>query len=107
MNFVGGHQARWIDGKQVNCDTPPFVTLEIGAWSENLDPAKTFVCLLASITICLLVLRVSHFDYAWLLARSLDYQLGTPRGRYDEHNNKFSLSKKPRFNQPVGERNHF
>jgi hypothetical protein len=29
---------------------------------------------------------------------------GTPRGRYDEHNSKFSLSKKPRFNRPVGER---
>jgi hypothetical protein len=24
-------------------------------------------------------------------------QLGTPRGMYDEHNSKFSLSKKPRF----------
>jgi hypothetical protein len=24
-------------------------------------------------------------------------QLGTPRGRYDEHRRKFSLSKKPRF----------
>jgi hypothetical protein len=29
-------------------------------------------------------------------------QLGTPRGRYDEHINKFSLSKKPRFIEPVG-----
>jgi hypothetical protein len=26
-------------------------------------------------------------------------QLGTPRGRYDEHSGKFSLSMKPRFNQ--------
>jgi hypothetical protein len=43
----------------------------------------------------------------YLLVRSLDYQLGTPRGRYDEHNSKFSVSKKPRFNRPVGERNHF
>ena len=25
--------------------------------------------------------------------------LGTPRGRYDEHSSKFSLSKKPRFNR--------
>jgi hypothetical protein len=24
-------------------------------------------------------------------------QFGTPRGRYDEHSSKFSLSKKPRF----------
>jgi hypothetical protein len=31
----------------------------------------------------------------------------TPRGRYDEHISKFSLSMKPRFNRPVGERNHF
>jgi hypothetical protein len=28
--------------------------------------------------------------------------LGTPRGRYDEHSSKFSLSKKPRFIEPVG-----
>jgi hypothetical protein len=34
-------------------------------------------------------------------------QLGTPRGRYDEHSGKFSLSIKPRFNRPVGERNYF
>jgi hypothetical protein len=31
----------------------------------------------------------------------------TPRGRYDEHRSKFSLSMKPKFNRPVGERNHF
>jgi hypothetical protein len=31
----------------------------------------------------------------------------TPRGRYDEHNSKFSLSMKPKFNRPVGERNYF
>jgi hypothetical protein len=29
-------------------------------------------------------------------------QLGTPRGRYDKHSCKFSLSKKPRFIKPVG-----
>jgi hypothetical protein len=29
-------------------------------------------------------------------------QLGTPRGRYDEHSIKFSLSKKLRFVDPVG-----
>jgi hypothetical protein len=29
-------------------------------------------------------------------------QLGTPRGRYDEHSSKFSLTKKPRFVDPVG-----
>jgi hypothetical protein len=33
-------------------------------------------------------------------------QLGTPRGRYDKHSGKCSLSMKPRFNRPVGERNH-
>jgi hypothetical protein len=31
----------------------------------------------------------------------------TPRERYDEHNSKFSLSMKPKFNRLVGERNHF
>jgi hypothetical protein len=34
-------------------------------------------------------------------------QFGTPIGRYDEHNNKFSLVKKPRFIEPVGERTNF
>jgi hypothetical protein len=29
-------------------------------------------------------------------------QLETPRGRYDEHSRKSSLSKKPRFIEPVG-----
>jgi hypothetical protein len=36
-------------------------------------------------------------DAGWMIT-----QLGTPRGRYDEHSNKFSLSKKPRFVDPVG-----
>ena len=31
----------------------------------------------------------------------------TPRGRCDEHSSKFSLSTKPRFNRPVGERRDF
>jgi hypothetical protein len=31
----------------------------------------------------------------------------TTIGRYDEHNSKFSLSMKPKFNRPIGERNHF
>jgi hypothetical protein len=34
-------------------------------------------------------------------------QLGTPRGRYDEHSSKSSLSKKLRFIKPVGERTNF
>jgi hypothetical protein len=34
-------------------------------------------------------------------------QLGTQRGRYDEHNNKSSLSMKLRFIKPVGERTNF
>jgi hypothetical protein len=34
-------------------------------------------------------------------------QLGTPRGRYDEHSNKSFLSIKPRFIKPVGERTNF
>jgi hypothetical protein len=33
--------------------------------------------------------------------------LGTPRGRYDEHSSKSSLSMKPRFVEPVGERTNF
>ena len=31
----------------------------------------------------------------------------TPRERCEEHSNKFSLSSKPRFNRPVGERRGF
>jgi hypothetical protein len=31
----------------------------------------------------------------------------TPKGRGDEHNNKFFLSTKPSFNPPVGERHDF
>jgi hypothetical protein len=34
-------------------------------------------------------------------------QLGNPRGRYDEHNDKFPSIVKARFNRPVGEINHF
>jgi hypothetical protein len=34
-------------------------------------------------------------------------QLGTPRGRYDEHSSTFSLSKKPRFIKPVGKSQYF
>jgi hypothetical protein len=50
-------------------------------------------------------LKIINKDYnLYTVVRSLDYQLGTPRGRYDEHNSKFSLSMKPRFNRPVGER---
>jgi hypothetical protein len=34
-------------------------------------------------------------------------QLGTPRGRYDEHSSKSSLSMKPRLIERVGERTNF
>jgi hypothetical protein len=34
-------------------------------------------------------------------------QLETPREGYDEHNSKSSLSVKPRFIEPVGERTNF
>jgi hypothetical protein len=37
----------------------------------------------------------------------LGTQLGTPRGMYDEHSSKSSLSMKPRFIEPVGERTNF
>jgi hypothetical protein len=46
-------------------------------------------------------------QYQHGLSAVLAAQLGTPRGRYDEHNGKFPSIVKPRFNQPVGERNHF
>lgn len=35
------------------------------------------------------------------------HRWGTPRGSYNEHSSKFSFSKKPRFNRPVGERRDF
>jgi hypothetical protein len=34
-------------------------------------------------------------------------QLGNPRGSYDEHSSKSSLSMKLRFIEPVGERTNF
>jgi hypothetical protein len=37
----------------------------------------------------------------------LGTQLGTPRGRYDEHSSKSSLSTKSRFIEPVEERTNF
>jgi hypothetical protein len=37
----------------------------------------------------------------------LGTQLETPRGRYDEHNNKSSLSMKSGFIKSVGERTNF
>jgi hypothetical protein len=33
----------------------------------------------------------------------LRHPLGTPRGRYEEHNSKFTSVVKPRFIKPVGE----
>jgi hypothetical protein len=41
------------------------------------------------------------------LLAMLAAQLGTPRGRYDEHSGNFPSIVKPRFNRPVRERNHF
>jgi hypothetical protein len=34
-------------------------------------------------------------------------QLGTPRGRYDEHSSKFPSVMKPRFIKPIEERTNF
>jgi hypothetical protein len=48
-----------------------------------------YLCIVA-----LLNLKVSDAARYWC---NFTVQLGTPRGRYDEHNTKFSLSKKPRF----------
>jgi hypothetical protein len=44
-----------------------------------------------------------HVEHCNVLdAGRMTTQLGTPRGRYDEYSSKFPLSKKPRFNRPVG-----
>jgi hypothetical protein len=44
--------------------------------------------------------------WAWCpMLAVLAAQLGTPRGRYDEHSGKFPSIVKPRFIRPVGERN--
>jgi hypothetical protein len=37
----------------------------------------------------------------------LGTQLGTPRGRYDEHSSNSSLGMKLRFIEPIGERTNF
>jgi hypothetical protein len=44
--------------------------------------------------------EIVPFDNAMMdiLIAVLAAQLGTPRGRYDEHSDKFSLCMKPRFN---------
>jgi hypothetical protein len=42
--------------------------------------------------------------YRYLMSHRTRWE--TPRGKYDEHSSKFSLSMKPKFNLPVGERNH-
>jgi hypothetical protein len=57
-------------------------------------------------------LQKSSFSLATVPEKLLDgvvltAQLGTPRGRYDEHSSKSSLSMKPRFIKPVGERTNF
>jgi hypothetical protein len=54
-----------------------------------------------------LPLQKSSFSPATAPEKVLDAgrittQLGTPRGRYDEHSSKSSLSKKLRFIEPVG-----
>jgi hypothetical protein len=38
-----------------------------------------------------------------VMVRCSGTQLGTPRGRYEEHNNKFPSVVEPRFIEPVGE----
>jgi hypothetical protein len=38
----------------------------------------------------------------WCVMWADNHPVGNPRGRYDEHSSKFSLSKKPRFIEPVG-----
>jgi hypothetical protein len=45
--------------------------------------------------------------WGMLLIVRVGTQLGTPRGRYDEHSSKSSVSMKPRFIEPVGERTNF
>jgi hypothetical protein len=59
----------------------------------------------------------ANHDVPFVVLALLDDSLGVlmsqrirweiPRGRYDEHSSKFSLSMKPKFNRPVGEINHF
>jgi hypothetical protein len=44
-----------------------------------------------------LVLFYKGWHSSLLDAGRMTTQLGTPRGRYDEYNSKFSHSKKPRF----------
>jgi hypothetical protein len=45
------------------------------------------------------------FQDRWLAMLAI--QLGTPRGRYDEHSGKFSSVWNQGLIEPVGERNHF
>jgi hypothetical protein len=60
-----------------------------------------------SIHVCPTLLQRDPFIGGWGRVMSHRTRWETPRGRYDEHNIKFSLSMKPKFNRPVEERNHF
>jgi hypothetical protein len=64
----------------------------------------TFTCILLSfyhlIRSILFLQQTGEIDN--LDVGRMTTQLGTPRGRYDEHSSKFSLRKKLRFIIPVG-----
>jgi hypothetical protein len=68
---------------------PKFQTLQT---ILSLPPPKIFSCPKVSNT-------ANYFPSD---AGKVTTQLGTPRGRYDEHSSRFYLSKKARFIDPVG-----
>jgi hypothetical protein len=82
----------------------PFPLLHFGSWC--LSSLECDISLCSSHCVLFAMPSDSQLLLSSLIA-VLAAQLGTPRGRYDEHSGKFSLSMKPRFNRPVGERNHF
>jgi hypothetical protein len=58
---------------------------------------------------CPFICICSGLRHCWIASGLMSQRTHweTPRGRYDEHSSKFSLSMKPKFNRPVGERNQF
>jgi hypothetical protein len=66
--------------------------------SPPLDHGSIAVARWLSSPPCALVVR------CWCRSFVYDRPVGNPKRRYDEHSSKSSLSMKPRFIEPVGER---
>jgi hypothetical protein len=81
-----------------------FIIIKIGLWTTLERWLLGAMHLAINPGLVWLLSLVGHLG-SYLMSQRTRWE--TPRGRYDKHNSKFSLSMKPKFNRPVGERNHF